>query len=91
MESVANSFPREVCENALAHSLPDKVKAAYRRDDLLEKLSLLMQVWSNYCSAPQAPVSVTPRGSGIEIHVEANKHARFYCAITFGSSVQFVV
>ena len=30
-ESVGNSFPREVCEHALAHSLPDKVEAAYRR------------------------------------------------------------
>src|SRR6185437_11503403 len=29
-ESVANSFPREVCEHALVHSLPDKVEAAYR-------------------------------------------------------------
>lgn len=49
-ESVGNSFPREVCEHALAHSLPDKVEAAYRRGDLIEKRKVLMQVWSDYCA-----------------------------------------
>ncbi|MGK5020778.1 tyrosine-type recombinase/integrase [Janthinobacterium sp. LB2P10] len=58
-ESVANSFPREVCEHALAHSLPDKVEAAYRRGDLLEKRILLMQVWSNYCNSVPVVASVT--------------------------------
>jgi len=48
-ESVGNSFPREVCEHALAHSLPDKVEAAYRRGDLIEKRKVLMQVWADYC------------------------------------------
>lgn len=41
--------PREVCEHALAHSLPDKVEAAYRRGDLLEKRMMLMQAWTDYC------------------------------------------
>ncbi len=49
-ESVGNSFPREVCEHALAHSLPDKVEAAYRRGDLIEKRKVLMQVWGDYCA-----------------------------------------
>lgn len=47
-ESVGNSFPREVCGHILAHSLPDKVKAAYRRGDLIEKRKVLMQVWADY-------------------------------------------
>ena len=47
-ESDFNSFPREVCEHALAHSLPDKVEAAYRRGDLIEKRKVLMQVWADY-------------------------------------------
>ncbi len=51
-ESVANSFPREVCEHALAHSLPDKVEAAYRRGDLLEKRVMLMEAWADYCGTP---------------------------------------
>jgi integrase len=48
-EAPGNMFPREVCEHALAHSLPNKVEAAYRRGDLLEKRILLMQAWSDYC------------------------------------------
>lgn len=55
-ESMANSFPREVCEHALAHSLPDKVEAAYRRGDLLEKRILLMQAWASYCSIDPATI-----------------------------------
>lgn len=47
-EHAGNSFPREVCEHALAHSLPDKVEAAYRRGDLIEKRKVLMQVWADY-------------------------------------------
>lgn len=59
-ESVANSFPREVCEHALAHSLPDKVEAAYRRGDLIEKRTLLMQAWADYCGKVPEAASVTP-------------------------------
>jgi integrase len=59
-ESVANSFPREVCEHALAHSLPDKVEAAYRRGDLIEKRKVLMQVWADYCAKPTSSASVAP-------------------------------
>ncbi|MFC5550509.1 tyrosine-type recombinase/integrase [Massilia aerilata] len=46
-----NSFSREVCEHALAHGLPDKVEAAYRRGDLLEKRVVLMQAWADYCGS----------------------------------------
>lgn len=59
-ESVGNTFPREVCEHALAHSLPDKVEAAYRRGDLIEKRKVLMQVWADYCAAPAVSASVAP-------------------------------
>jgi hypothetical protein len=47
-EAVGNSFSREVCEHVLAHSLPDRVEAAYRRGDLLEKRVMLMQAWAEY-------------------------------------------
>ena len=59
-ESVANSFPREVCEHALAHSLPDKTEAAYRRGDLIEKRVLLMSAWANYCNTIPMRATVTP-------------------------------
>ncbi|MEB0010643.1 integrase arm-type DNA-binding domain-containing protein [Glaciimonas sp. Gout2] len=58
-ESVANAFPREICEHALAHSLPDKVEAAYRRGDLLEKRVLLMQAWADYCGNIPTAATVT--------------------------------
>jgi integrase len=59
-ESVANSFPREVCEHALAHSLPDKIEAAYRRGDLIEKRTLLMRAWADYCGVIPQAATVTP-------------------------------
>ena len=36
-------------EEALAHKLADKAEAAYQRGDLLEKRTILMQIWANYC------------------------------------------
>jgi integrase len=49
-EVVGNAFAREVCEHALAHSLPSKVEAAYRRGDLFDKRVPLMQAWADYCA-----------------------------------------
>jgi integrase len=42
------NFPREVCEQALAHTVANKVEAAYRRGDLLEKRRELMATWADY-------------------------------------------
>jgi integrase len=47
--SERTSFPREVCEMALAHAIGDKVEAAYRRGELLEKRRGLMTEWSEFC------------------------------------------
>jgi integrase len=47
-EYAANSFSREVCEYALAHRVEDRVEAAYRRGDLLEKRRGLMEAWAKY-------------------------------------------
>lgn len=47
------SYPHEVAEMALAHAIGDKVEAAYRRGDLLEKRRRLMRDWAIYCSAPE--------------------------------------
>lgn len=46
------NFPREVAEAALAHTLKDKVEAAYRRGDLFEKRRRLMTEWAKFCSQP---------------------------------------
>ena len=42
-------YPREVCEHALAHKLPDEVEAAYLRTDYLAKRASLMADWAEYC------------------------------------------
>jgi integrase len=46
------NFPRDVIEHALAHSLPDKVEAAYQRGDLFRKRRRLMDSWARYCEQP---------------------------------------
>ena len=46
----ATVHPREVAEQALAHALPDKVEAAYRRGDMLEERRRLMEEWAAYCA-----------------------------------------
>ena len=43
------SFPHEVCEMALAHTIGSKVEAAYRRGDLFEKRRKLMEAWASFC------------------------------------------
>jgi len=43
------NFPREVCEQALAHALKDQTEAAYQRADYFEKRVALMQEWTDYC------------------------------------------
>lgn len=57
------SFPREVSEMALAHTIQDKTEAAYRRQDALERRRRLMQEWATYCHTPHAKGdNVTPIG-----------------------------
>jgi integrase len=59
-----SNFDREVIEHALAHKLPDRVEAAYRRGTALDKRRRLMAAWSSYCSGETTAkvVSCTPRG-----------------------------
>ena len=42
-------FPRDVIEMALAHTLGDKVEAAYRRGDGFQKRRLLAEEWAVFC------------------------------------------
>ena len=44
------NYPREVAEMALAHSVGDKVEAAYRRGDLFEKRRRIMADWAKHCA-----------------------------------------
>ena len=47
----ATDHPRELAEAALAHTLRDKVEAAYRRGDLFEKRRMLLQDWADHCGS----------------------------------------
>jgi integrase len=42
------TISREVAEMALAHTIGDKVEAAYRRGDLMAKRSAMMQQWATF-------------------------------------------
>jgi integrase len=48
------AFPSEVREMALAHTVGDKVEAAYRRGDLFEKRRQLAEAWARFCDTPMA-------------------------------------
>ncbi|GGD93676.1 integrase [Aureimonas endophytica] len=48
-------YPREVAEQALAHSVGNEVERAYRRGDALEKRRQLMEAWSAYLAPAEAP------------------------------------
>lgn len=43
------NYARDVAEMALAHTIGDKVEAAYRRGDLFKKRERLMADWAKYC------------------------------------------
>jgi integrase len=61
------NYPREVAEQALAHSLPDKVEAAYRRGDLFEKRRRLMDDWAIFCGHSAAEGgTVTPIRAAVD-------------------------
>ena len=44
------NYPNHVVEMALAHTIGDKVEAAYRRGDLFDKRRRLMQQWASFCA-----------------------------------------
>jgi len=57
------AYPREVVEMALAHAVENKVEAAYRRGDLLEKRRRLMDAWGQFCSTTTPDNTVVPISS----------------------------
>jgi integrase len=55
------NFSREVAEMALSHAIGDKVEAAYRRGDLLDKRRRLMEAWATFAATkPQDGRAVIP-------------------------------
>jgi integrase len=54
------NFPNEMLEMALAHTVSDKVEAAYRRGDMFDKRRRLMDAWAAYCNKPKTTGEVVP-------------------------------
>lgn len=53
-------FPKEVADKALAHKLPNRIEAAYRRTDFFDKRRDLMARWAAYLdTAREEPVEAT--------------------------------
>lgn len=55
------NYPRDVAEMALAHTIGDKVEAAYRRGDLFDKRRRMMEEWAKFCD------TITPVGNVVPI------------------------
>jgi integrase len=58
--SERTNYPRDVAEMALAHTIGDKVEAAYRRGDLFEKRRLMMRDWGRFSMQVQTEAGVVP-------------------------------
>ncbi len=58
--SECTNCSREVVEATLAHAIGDKVEAAYRRGDVLEKRRGLMSEWAAFLAEPQGNARVVP-------------------------------
>lgn len=56
----STNYPRDVAEMALAHTIGDKVEAAYRRGDLFEKRRRMMREWGTFTGKVQTAATVTP-------------------------------
>ena len=52
------NYPNEAAEMALAHAIGNKAEAAYRRGDLYEKRSLMMEEWARYVYTNEPPATV---------------------------------
>ncbi|WP_442792367.1 tyrosine-type recombinase/integrase, partial [Ralstonia sp. AU12-08] len=46
-----NGYARDLAERALAHTVANKVEAAYHRTDLLEQRRPLMEAWAQHVCA----------------------------------------
>jgi len=55
------NYPNDVCEQALAHTVKNKVEAAYKRTDHFERRVALMNDWARYATGtPPIPLPVAP-------------------------------
>lgn len=53
-----SNFPHEMSEMALAHTVGNKVEAAYRRGDMIEKRRAMMTAWADHSGRVPDPAGV---------------------------------
>lgn len=56
------NYSREICEMALAHTVSNKVEAAYRRTDLFDKRRALMEEWTTYLAKSDVRIGMRTNG-----------------------------
>lgn len=56
----STAYAGEVVEMSLAHAIRNLTEAAYRRGDLLEKRSRLMEDWARFCNSPRINADIVP-------------------------------
>jgi integrase len=61
--SEVSHFSAELREAALAHTIPSKTEAAYRRGDALERRRAMMEAWAYWCEPKTANVLTFARQS----------------------------
>lgn len=54
------NYPRDLAEMALAHTITNKVEAAYRRGDMFEKRRRIMDDWAKFCDTVETKGDVIP-------------------------------
>ena len=62
--SECTNFPNDVVEQALAHTIGNKVEQAYRRGNLFVKRTKLMAAWAQFCERPISGQVTTFRSVG---------------------------
>lgn len=60
------AFAREVAEMALAHTIGDKVEAAYRRGDLFDKRREIMEAWAGFCATVPGKITAVKTGGALQ-------------------------
>lgn len=56
----STAYPTEMAEMALAHTIGNKVEAAYRRGNLFDKRVRMMADWAKFCAKPLQSGAVLP-------------------------------
>lgn len=56
----ASTFPSDIAEAALAHTVGDATERAYRRGDALEKRRKMMEAWAGYVATKPKSPNVIP-------------------------------